>query len=176
MHKAAWLSSVVLGAVLSTGAAHAQLFKPELKVPKADALSAARKTCTDMFAKLKDGQSEAIAAWIVEQVAFSRDEASKLNLKNDFRSKLELVLANPPVSPYGTLAGYDLVDEAYVPGSDRYFRLTYMTYHQRAPLLWEFRFYVKPDGVVSLHYISWNETNPFEFLATSDMMLPRWSR
>lgn len=170
--RAAWM---VLASLLCSGAASAQLFKAEMKVPKAEALSSARKTCTDMFAKLKEGQSEAIAVWIVEQVAFSRDEGTKLNLRNDFKSKLDLVIANPPIGPYGTLAGYDLIDEAYVPGTDRYFRLTYMTYHQRSPLLWEFRFYVKPDGTISLHYIAWNETNPFEFLSTSDMMLPHWT-
>lgn len=161
--------------VLPMGIVQAQLFKAETKVPKADTLSAARKMCTDLFAKLKEGQSEVIATWIVDQVGYSRDAGTKLNMKNDFKSKLDLVIANPPVSPYGMLAGYDLIDEAYVPGSDRYFRFVYLTYHQRSLLLWEFRFYVKPDGGVALHYLTWSEENPFEYLAKSDMMLPRWS-
>ncbi len=156
--------------------AHAQLFKPEMKVPNAEALSAARKICTDIFAKVKDGQSEVIAAWIVDQIAFARDAAAKLNLKSDLKSKLDLIIANPPIGPYGTLSGFDQIDEAYVPGSDRYFRLTYLTYHQRAPLLWEFRFYVKPDGGVGLHFVTWSEKNPFEYLSTPDMLLPRWTK
>jgi len=81
---------------------------------------------------------------------------------------------SPPQSSYGKLDGYDLMDESYLPGSVRYFRLTYISYHEGAPLIWQFRFYVKPNGKIALNYITWSEKNPFEFLSTSDMLLQFW--
>ena len=49
-----------------------------------------------------------------------------------------------------------------------------MSYHAGAPLVWEFRFYVKPDGHTSLNAIGWDPKNPFEYLASPDMLLNRW--
>ena len=93
-------------------------------------------------------------------------------MKNDFKSKLDLVITSPPVTPYGKLSGYDLIDEAYLPNSNRYFRLVYISYHEGAPLLWEFRFYVKPDGKIALNYIVWSEKNPFEYMSNAEMTFP----
>ena len=84
-------------------------------------------------------------------------------LRDNFRSKLDALLASPPVSPYGKLSGYDLVDESYLPNSARYFRLIYITYHEGSPLMWQFRFYAKPDGKVALENVEWSEKNPFQY-------------
>jgi hypothetical protein len=150
-----------------------QSFKPEVKVPSAEALTAARKACTDLFSNLAAGKTEEIATWITNELGYMRDPASRMTLKNDFKSKLDLVVASPPVTPYGKLSGYDLIDEAYLPNSNRYFRLTYISYHEAPPLIWEFRFYVKPDGKVALNYIVWSEKNPFEYLSNPEMRLLR---
>ncbi|MDP9339141.1 MAG: hypothetical protein M3P45_09765 [Acidobacteriota bacterium] len=145
-----------------------QSVKQELKTPAPEALVAARKACTDVFSNLAAGKSEDIAAWITNEIGYTRDAASKISLKNDFKSKLDLVLASPPVTPYGKLSGYDLIEETYLPHSNRYFRLTYISYHEGAPLIWEFRFYVKPDGKVALSYIVWSEKNPFEYISSPE--------
>lgn len=153
---------------------HAQVYRPETRAPSAEAISAAQKMCTDLFARLKEGKTEAVAEWIVAETAYTRDSATRLNLRNDFKSKLDIALAGPPVSPFGKLTGYDLLDESYLPGSDRYFRLVYISYHEGAPLLWEMRFYVKADGKATLNYLTWSDKNPFEYLSTPEIMLPRW--
>jgi hypothetical protein len=151
----------------------AQSFKPEVKTPTPEALAAARKACTDLFTSLAAGKTEEIATWITNELGYMRDPASRMSLKNEFKSKLDLVVASPPVTPYGKLSGYDLIDESYLPNSSRYFRMTYISYHEAAPLIWEFRFYVKPDGKVALNYIIWSEKNPFEYLSSPDMGIPR---
>ena len=75
---------------------------------------------------------------------------------------------------HGKMDGFDLLKESILPGTNRYFRLTYMTYHEGAPLLWEFRFYVKPDGKPKLTYVSWNDKNPFEYLTSPEMLIDQW--
>ena len=167
-------ASIVILAVLSSETIWAQGFKPELKPPTAVALTAARKMCTALFENLKAGKTQDIADWIMSQLGYTYSEADKITNRNNFKSKLDLVLAGPPASAYGKVDGYDLIDEAYLPGTGRYFRFVYISYHQGAPLIWELRFYVKPDGQVALHYITWSEKNPFEYMSTSDMRLPSW--
>ena len=159
---------------LLTTSASAQLYKAEMKAPSAEALSAARKQCMSLFNNLKKGKTEEIAQWMIEEIGYAYSPAEKLSKKNDFQAKLDAVLVSPPVSYYGKIDGFDLVDESYLPGSDRYFRFVYISYHEGAPLLWEFRFYVKKDGAPTLHFITWSEANPFEYMSTSDMLLPRW--
>lgn len=160
--------------LLSTVSVGGQLFEPPLKVPTAEALSAARKSCVQLFDNLKTGDTQAVADWIVSEIGHAFSEADRITKRNEFKSKMDLVIAGPPASPYGKIDGYDLIDEAYLPGTDRYFRFVYMSYHQRAPLVWEFRFYVKPDGKAALNFITWSEKNPFEYMSTSDMRLPAW--
>lgn len=148
----------------------AQSPKQETKTPNPEALSAARKACTDLFTNLATGKTEEIATWIANEIGYTRDPANRIILKNDFKSKLDLVITSPPVTPYGKLSGYDLIDEAYLPNSNRFFRLVYISYHEGAPLIWEFRFYIKPDGKVALNYIVWSEKNPFEYMSNTDML------
>lgn len=139
-----------------------------------EAVAAGRKMVATLFANLKEGKTEDIARWIVSEVGYALDAPSKVKNTNEYKSKLDIVLISPPASAYGKLDGYDQINEAYLPGSSRYFRLSYISYHEGAPLLWEFRFYVTPNGKVSLNHLSWNEKNPFEYLSTSDMLLTHW--
>jgi hypothetical protein len=150
-----------------------QSFKSEAKTPSPEALAAAHKACTDLFANLAAGKTEEIAKWITDELGYTRDAASKMTLKNDFKSKLDLVVASPPVTPYGTLSGYDLLDESYLPNSNRYFRFVFISYHEAAPLIWEFRVYVKPDGKVALNHVEWSEKNHFEYMPSPEI---RWVR
>jgi hypothetical protein len=153
---------------------HAELSKPGQRVPSLEIQVAARKMCTDLFDNLRAGKTAEIADWIIAQLGYSYSEADKITKRNDFKSKLDLMMAGPPASPYGKLDGYDVLDEGYLPGSARYFRYVYISYHQKAPLVWEFRFYFGPNNQVVLTYITWSEKNPFEYLSTSDMRLPAW--
>src|SRR5713226_9401819 len=114
----------------------AQSFKPGVKTPSLEALTAARKACADLFSNLAAGKTEEIATWITNELGYTRDPASKMTLRNDFKSKFDLVTASPPVTPYGKLSGYDLIEEAYLPNSNRYFRMIYISYHEGAPLIW----------------------------------------
>jgi hypothetical protein len=150
----------------------AQSPKSETKTPNPEALASARKACIDLFSNLAAGKTEEIATWISNEIGYMRDPANRITMKNDFKSKLDLVITGPPVTPYGKLSGYDLIDETYLPNSNRYFRLVYISYHEGAPLIWEFRFYVKPDGKVALNYIVWSEKNPFEYMSNAEMTIP----
>ena len=167
---------IVVLATLMPLSVQAQLFKAEMKVPNAEVLSAARGMCTDLFKKLGDGKTEEIAKWIVDQVGYTNSASEKMQNLSNFKLQLDLVLVSPPENAYGTLDGYDLIDESYLPGSDRFFRLVYLSYHEGAPLVWEFRFYVKPGNKVILNSIQWTPENPFTFMSTSDMLLPLWRR
>jgi hypothetical protein len=150
----------------------AQSFKPDAKTPSPEALAAAHKVCTDVFSNLAAGKTEEIATWITDELGYTSDAASKMTMKNNFKSKLDLVIASPPVTPYGKLSGYDLLDESYLPNSSRYFRFVFISYHEAAPLIWEFRFYVKPDGKVALNHVEWSEKNPFEYMSCPEMRYP----
>jgi hypothetical protein len=163
------LLSLLACAVLLPLSVQSQSAKAESKTPSPEALTAAHKACTDLFANLAAGKTEEIASWITNEIGYMRDAASKLTLKNDFKSKLDLIVTSPPVSPYGKLSGFDLLDESYLPKSSRYFRLTYISYHEGAPLVWQFRFYVKPDGKIALNYITWSESDPFELVSKPEM-------
>ncbi len=165
---------VALIALLATSPSGAQEFKAELKTPSASALAAARKMCTELFENLKAGKTQEIADWLQAQIGYLDSEANKITNRNKYKSQLDVVLAGPPASPYGKVDGYDLIDEAYLPGTNRYFRFVYMSYHQKAPLIWEFRFYVGPSSQVSLNSFAFSDKNPFEYMSTSDMRLPSW--
>ena len=174
MNAAAKRLTVGLFAILTPVMASAQAVPPQMKMPTGVALSAAHKMAEQLFTNLKAGDSEKIAKWIVDQLGFTWDAATKVNNMNDYKSKMDIIKISPPQGSFGALGGYDLIEESYLPGSDRYFRTTYISYHEGAPLVWEFRFYVKPDGSVSLSFIGWNPGNPFEYLAKPDMQLERW--
>jgi hypothetical protein len=143
------------------------------KTPSREALYEAHKDCADLFGNLANGNTEEAARWIASEVGYTRDDDGKAAMRDDFKSKLDAVIASPPDSPYGKLSGFDLLDEAYLPNSARYFRLVYISYHEGAPLVWQFRFYVKPDGRVALESVEWSEKNPFEYMATPEMLYPK---
>ena len=152
----------------------AEVVKPKNVTPSATAVSAAYKMAEGLFENLKAGKSDDISKWLVEQVGSSWDAQTKVKNAADYKGKLEMILMSPPSGTYGKLDSYDLIEESGLPGTDRYFRLTFMTYHEVAPLIWELRFYVKPDGKVALKYCGWSDKNPFEYLSTSDMQIQRW--
>lgn len=174
MKKVFYKILILLVLAISAFLLTAQKFNSDEKIPDVNVLSEAHDLVQNLFKELSDGKSEKIANWIVEQIGYNWDVTTKIQQASDFKTKLDIILIDPPESAYGKLDGYDLISESYLPGSDRYFRLTYISYHMGAPLMWEFRFYVKPDGEISLNYISWAETNPFEYLSTNDMLLPLW--
>jgi hypothetical protein len=169
--------SWALAALLVLGSAtdlEAQMGKPRLVTPSADSVSAAYKVADGLFANLKSGKNEDIAKWLVEQVGYAWDAQTRIKNTNEYKSKLDMILLSPPAGQYGKMAGYDLIEESSLPGTDRYFRLTYISYHEGAPLVWELRFYVKPDGKLALSSCGWSDKNPFEYLSTGDMQLLRW--
>jgi hypothetical protein len=153
---------------------HAQLGKPQLVTPNAEAVAAAYKLVEGVYAKFEAGKTEEIAKWLTEQVGYTWDAAKKVQNTSEYKAKLDSILLSPPQGNWGKLSGHDLIEESSLPGSGRYFRLTYITYHEGAPLVWEFRFYVKPDGKPSLNSFAWSDKNPFEYLSTADMQLLRW--
>jgi len=165
---------VCLAVVGMGGLAAAEVVKPKNMVPSATVVSAAYKMAESVFASLKEGKTEEIAKWLVDQVGPSWDAQTKVKNSGDYRTKLDMILVSPPGGTYGKLDSFDLIEESALPGTDRYFRLTYITYHEAAPLLWEFRFYVKPDGKLALKYCGWSDKNPFEYLSTTDMQIQRW--
>ncbi|MCG8607294.1 hypothetical protein MJD09_20220 [bacterium] len=71
-----------------------------------------------------------MAEWMVDQLGYAWDASTKLQNKNEYQSKIEIILLNPPANAYGTMDGYDLIEESYLPGSNRFFRLTYISYHE----------------------------------------------
>ncbi len=154
--------------------AHAQPFRPAIRIPSAEKVVEARKMATDIFAKLKEGKTEEVAKWIVQEVGYAWSPQDRVKKTGEFKSSLDLLLIGPPDGAYGKLDSFDLIMESYLPGTDRYFRLTYMTYHQASPLLWEFRYYLTPEGKVTLHQIAWSPENPFEYLTKSEMLLNQW--
>ena len=176
MNRHVQILTVVVAAVIIGFFTMAQTFRPQRMMPGENVINQARELTSQVFSDLKNGNSEKIAKWIVEQVGYTWDASQKVQQTSDFKSKLDVILLDPPAGPYGKIDGYDLIDESYLPGSNRYFRLSYISYHQGAPLVWEFRFYVKPNSEVALNHISWTEDNPFQYLSTNEMLLPIWDK
>lgn len=165
---------LVLLSMMSFTPIFGQAVPPQLKMPSGQSLSRAHKMAEQLFENLKAGKSQEIAQWITDEVGYAWDATTKIQKMNDFKAKLDIIAVRPPASSFGKLGGYALIEESYLPGSDRYFRTTYISYHEGAPLIWELRFYVNPDGKLTLNHIGWNSDNPFEYLATPDMQLERW--
>jgi hypothetical protein len=143
------------------------------KTPSRESLAEAHKDCGDFLQHLASGNTEEAARWISSELGYAQDDDGRQQMLETFRTKLDALLVTPPASPYGRISGYDLVDESYLPNSTRYFRLIYITYHEGAPLLWEFRFYVRPEGHVALENVEWSEKNPFEYMSTPDKLYPK---
>jgi hypothetical protein len=154
-------------------AAPAQQQQRATKTPSRESLADAHKACGDFLQHLASGNTEEAARWISSELGYAQDDDGRQQMLETFRNKLDALLVTPPASPYGRISGYDLVDESYLPNSARYFRLIYITYHEGAPLLWEFRFYVRPEGHVALENVEWSEKNPFEYMSTPDKLYPK---
>jgi len=101
---------------------------------------------------------------IVEETGYYLDKSEKEKTKNEYKANLNKIFVEPPKGKYGICYGYNL------PGSNRYFRSYYISYHSGAPLIWEFRFYIRPKGELSLNHISWSEKNPFECFSSLDLI------
>lgn len=138
------------------------------KTPKPEIIQAANGIAKVFFDDLKNKRHEKLTDFIIESVGYNLDTAEKAKMRIEFIEKFEIISTAPPRGTHGQMSGYDLIDESYVPGSDRYFRHTYMTYHEGNVVLWEFRFYVDKDQKVLLNYIGWSDNNPFEYLSTPD--------
>lgn len=160
--------------LLSGGLHSAEVVAPKNLVPNATVVSAAYKMAEGVFESLKQGKTEEISKWIIDQLGSSWDAQTRVKNAGDYRTKLDMILVSPPAGTFGRLDSFDLIEESALPGTDRYFRLTFMTYHEAAPLMWQFRYYVKPDGKVQLTYCGWDPKNPFEYLSASDMQIQRW--
>ncbi len=100
------------------------------KTPSHEVLLEAKKDCADLFGDLANGNTQEAARWMADEVGYTRDDDGKAAMRDDFKSKLDAVITSPPDSPYGKLSGFDLLDEAYLPNSARYFRLIYVSYHE----------------------------------------------
>lgn len=127
-----------------------------------------------VFARLERNEPNELATWLADALHTPTSGTPKMQQENNFRSSLQMVTQNPPDGPFGSLDGYDVLQESHLPGTNRYFRLTYMTYHQEAPLVWEFHFYVTPEENVRLTYFQFNGENPFAYMSTSDMLIERY--
>ncbi len=124
----------------------------------------------EFFDDLKNKRTEKIAWMIAEETGYYLDESEKEKTKNDYKANLDKIFIEPPNGKYGYSYGYGIITSNFLPGSNRYIRLYCISYHSGAPLVWEFRFYVRPKGELSLHHISWSEKNPFECFSSLDLI------
>jgi hypothetical protein len=122
------------------------------------------------FDDIENKRTEKIAWMIVEETGYYLDKSEKEKIENDYKANLDKIFIEPPKGKYGQYYGYNLINTSYLKGSNRYFRSYYISYHSGAPLVWEFRFYVRPKGELSLNHISWSEKNPFECLSSLDLI------
>jgi len=144
------------------------------KVPKQEYLDEAKQIARTFFENYKNKNHKANADYIVKSLGQNWDESKRISERNDYLAKFEIISLRPPKGVYGELDGYDLIEQGFLKGSDRYFRHTYIGYHEGSILIYEFRFYVNNKQKVTLHYIGWSEKNPFEYMSTPDMLLPKY--
>lgn len=143
--------------------------------PNPELVEEAKSVVKDsIFARLRTGEVEALAEWLTDQVHSPASGTPRMKQLNQFRSEFQMIAQNPPDSPFGDMDGYSLLQESHLPGTSRYFRLTYMTYHQEAPLVWEVHFYVTPDESPVLTFVQYNGQNPFSYMTTPDMLIEEY--
>jgi hypothetical protein len=169
--KSVFRVAVFLALSFLPASLRAETLQEETQKPSDEVVAEARRMAELVFANLKEGKTEEIAKWVLTQVGAGKDAATKLRETSHMKSLLDILLLGPPEGAFGKLDGYDLIDESYLPGSNRYFRHSYISYHEGGPLVWEFRFYVGPKEKVALNFIVWDDINPFSYLSTSDMLL-----
>lgn len=166
--------ALLLGSVLLLGTTAAAQVRGTIGEPATEALAQAHQLCSGWFDLLTQGKTEEVAQAVTEQVSVAKSPSERIQTLNELKSSLDIILAGPPTSAYGAIDGYALLEQSYLPGTDRCFRFTFMTYHTDAPLLWEFRWYVKPNGTVVLSNVTWSGDNPFAYMSTTDMLFPGW--
>lgn len=162
---------VLIGSSLSPYLIHAQTMQP---VDPAHIDQAKEILVEQLFARLQSGEADALAEWVTDQVHTEVSGTSRMQQFNQFQSQFRMILNGGPGSPYGEMDGYDLIQQSSIPGTNRYFRLLYISYHQAAPLLWEVHFYVKPDAELSITYFQFDGQNPFVYMTTSDMVIEQY--
>ncbi|MDC7994350.1 hypothetical protein [Altibacter sp. HG106] len=143
-------------------------------MPKKAYIAEAKAIANTFFTNFKDKKLKENADFIVNSLGATWDETKKISQRNEYLGKFEIISLKPPKGLYGDLDDYDLIEEGFLQGSDRYFRHTYIGYHEGSVLIYEFRFYVNHKEEVTLHYIGWSEKNPFEYMSTADMLLPKY--
>lgn len=161
----------VLVPSLSPLAVHAQTPRP---VATAHLERAKEILATELFARLEAGEADALAEWVTEQTHSEVSGTTRMQSLNQFQSQFRMILNGGAGSPFGAMDGYDLIQQSTLPGTNRYFRLLYMSYHQGAPLLWEVHFYVKPDDDLAITLFQFNGQNPFAYLTSPDMLIERY--
>lgn len=161
----------VCTALFLTQTAHAQtLGQPDpALVEQAKALVA-----DSIFTRLNADQADALAEWVTDQTHSDASGVTRMQQLSQFQSQFRMIAASGPSNPFGEMDGFDLLQQSSLPGTDRYFRLTYMTYHDELPLVWEFHFYARPDGGLSMPYLQFSGQNPFTYLSTPDMLIERY--
>lgn len=151
--------------------AHAQ----GMNGPELGALEAAKGIVADsIFARLEAGEADALAEWITDQLHSEASGTSRLQQLSNFQSQFRMIAQGGPKTPFGQMEGFDMIQKTALPGTDRYFRLVYLTYHESIPLVWEFHFYVRSGGDVKLSYFKFDGKNPFEYLSTPDMFIENY--
>lgn len=128
----------------------------------------------NLFARLEAGNANELAEWVTDQTHSEASGTTRMQSLNQFQSQFGIILQSGPDSPFGNIEGYDLIQQSALPGTDRYFRLLYMSYHRKAPLLWEVHFYVQHDGELSVTYFQFDGQNPFAYLTTPDMLIDQY--
>lgn len=159
------LFALCLASLLAGTPAHAQA--PDT-LDRAAVDTAKSIVADSIFARLRAGEVDSLAIWVTDQLDASAMGRSRRQRISEFRSQFSVVSQQGPLSRFGPMTGYDLLQETALTGTDRYFRLTYMTYHEEAPLVWELHFYVKPDGTPVLNYLEFTGDNPFAYMNTPD--------
>ena len=145
------------------------------KKPSNETIKKAKEISVNFFQSLKNGELEKNADFIVNSIGSSWDETKKINEKGDYLKKFQIISLDPEQGGiYGVIDNYDLLDIGFLKGSDRYIRLVYIGYHPGAVLMYEFRYYLNPKKELKLQYIGWSESNPFEYMSTSDIIMTKY--
>lgn len=167
--------AVLVSACTLWGAADALAQTPNYQRPNPEIVEQAKTIAADsVFTRLEAGKADELAEWVTDQVHSEASGTSRMQQLSQFQSQFRMIAQGPPQSPFGEMIGYDLLQESHLPGTNRYFRLTYMSYHQQAPLVWEMHFYVKPDDTPAMTYIQFNGQNPFAYMTTPDMLIENY--
>lgn len=132
---------------------------------------AAQRQIAEFFDLLKAGRGDRAAIWAVEQVGAEWTAARRNQTIDQARPWMNELVATTTEGGIGRLEGAELIQVNRLPGTERYFRLFYMSHHTSAPLTWEFSYYVRPDGHLSLKCVSWSDENPFRLLSSREARL-----